>query len=658
MSARALVAERLRAVTARLRSAAVLRGAADLLAAAVIFLAACYLMDRFLDFRRPTRLFLSAAFVAGTVWLLVRRVLHPLLMEMEVRRIARLVENLEPAFDGALVTVVEVAEPAGVVELLGREVHERLSVLPAGMLVDGRKVLRSVVSALIAVALAAAFVLTSPGQARAFLARFTGSDVPYPVKPAIGLDIPSHLRVAEGSDVYVKARALNGYSFRRLVLEVKDGAERTLLMKPAGDGVFEAVLKDVHGVLEVAARAGGKSSAVHVIEAVPRPELRSLVLEVTPPAYTGREPYRLMEGQGNASVLAGSGISFVLEATKPLTAAFLAFPDGSKKGMTVDGTRAVTEIEVKRDVDCTFELLDEEGFSSRSLPSCHITAVPDKPPLITVESPKANRRITPNGAFRLRCRLRDDFGVVSAALLLACPEDGRKKRIPLDFRRGADVEIEEIVSIADLKLDPGRTVQVRIEAADASPAGVKTLSEAVTLRVSRPYEILDELQSFLVAAKQRLKAFIAEEDAVMSSLGGGSKRRLLARQSRVVRDVAAMAPDFAAAADDFRLNRLGEEEAQLLESVARALDEGCAGLGRRSVSALSVLASAPDAGEAERKAAASAVARFRRLLARHLERLKKFENYSELTRQIKEMMDKEREIRDMLKRLLERSLGR
>ncbi len=644
-----------------LRAAILVNNSAGIILLAIAYLAGVYAFDRLFEFQSLTRIALGSAFVAGVLGMLVMRIVSPILRAYHVTDLALIAERTYPQFNGSLITSVEITEHDDFAAPLGELAATRLKAIPNFVLINTAKCLRIGLYMLVALAVSVTIAVSFKAESRAFFARLTGANVPYPEIPAFSLSIPENIRIAEGSSLTIGVDVINGYSFSSVLLEIADGSVSSQLMKPVEENSFELTLENITRPISVRARANGKISKKHHIEVVSRPAMRSLEIEVEPPSYSGGRRAPLMAGQGNIRVLAGSRVFVSLISTKELQVAAILFADGNKSLMTIDRALARAEFSALTDTTYTFELRDKEGFDSANLPIYRISILPDKPPIVNLDSPKANRKVAPDGAFRLKARIRDDFGITSAKLYMRLEADStREVVIELPIRNGVkDIELNQVIELAPLSLQAGESFTMFIEVRDNRPDPNIVATSAVTLRAVRPYELLEDLQLFLAAAKERIGAGIELENALINALRSrGDLRTSLVSHRLLLRDLQSLAPDFEQAADDFRLNRLGDEEANLLQSVASALVAAVTGHGNSLATTLTLIASSAQQNAQDYDTALKSASRFRDALALQLSRLARFENFAEVLRELKRLIGKQEELRDRIRDIIEKRFGR
>ena len=255
-----------------------------------------------------------------------------------------------------------------------------------------------------------------------------------------------------------------------------------------------------------------RSASVRV-DVVPLPQLKGSSFAVTPPAYTGLKAYEQPGAPETLEAPAGSMVKARVELSPDSPR--VVWREGAQ-GDTGSGTTAKeTEMtpakggwEVAGVVieSGTYEVLasipGEEGHASASttgdgaaagarvLAQGQITAVPDRPPEVDFVTQDRNRAVNPGGTLAVTIRATDDYGVASIALQLAAGDDPATARVLKTWSYlGPPGEKDPAPETYTVALDPavfvpGSTFLLTAQAADFSPAGQRTTSRPIVVRVA------------------------------------------------------------------------------------------------------------------------------------------------------------------------------
>jgi hypothetical protein len=246
-----------------------------------------------------------------------------------------------------------------------------------------------------------------------------------------------------------------------------------------------------------------RSSSVRV-EVSPLPRMKGSEFQVSPPAYTGLKPYLQPGPPATLEVPAGSMVKAALELSpESPQVLWREAGDGAK---APDRTEAMTETkgkweiarlvnesgayEVLVDLSGTDHALTSAATGARVLGQGEITAVPDHPPEVDFVTQDRNRAVNPGGSLSVTLKATDDYGVASIALQLASGDDAATARVIKTWTYlGPPGEKEPVPETFSISLDPdvfipGATFLLTAQAADFSPAGHKTTSRPIVVRVA------------------------------------------------------------------------------------------------------------------------------------------------------------------------------
>jgi hypothetical protein len=163
-----------------------------------------------------------------------------------------------------------------------------------------------------------------------------------------------------------------------------------------------------------------------------RPAIQTISCEITPPPYTGLEPYRIENG--SAQVPVGSQIkivavpnkklqTFTVRSRKPApfapsgneTAAAEGAganpaPDEFKPQLTANGAWEFSFV-AERSLNYTFVLTDEFGLTAKDAPLYIINATPDRAPNVRVQQPIGAAELASRSRIPFIFEVRDDYQV-------------------------------------------------------------------------------------------------------------------------------------------------------------------------------------------------------------------------------------------------------
>ncbi len=200
------------------------------------------------------------------------------------------------------------------------------------------------------------------------------------------------------------------------------------LTPPQAGGKVSYVYRGITAPFTYWARAGDVTSEKYKVSVKELPTVKFLSLRVQPPAYTGLEEQVLEENVGDVAAVVGTKVKLQLAATKSLKTARIEFtkpedenpkaetppsPPAKAEGslqLTVEGSRAIGEFEVKESGYYRIRLVDNEGLENRDPILYRITARKDESPMISIKQPSQDIDIAANVKVAVVTEALDDFG--------------------------------------------------------------------------------------------------------------------------------------------------------------------------------------------------------------------------------------------------------
>lgn len=276
------------------------------------------------------------------------------------------------------------------------------------------------------------------------------------------------------------------------------------------------------------------------VTVVEPPAVQTLIVRLTPPAYTGWLAY---ESTKQIRVLAGTRAEFRVQATKPLAAAALVLD-----GRTIPAQlTAADQFRVPGDADAPLvlrrsgsyglSLTDREGISEGDGERFEIRVVPDGPPSAAIEQPSADLYVTPQALVPMRVTAKDDLAVAAIDLVFQLSESDAENASPAAVYRGpARAPAQPAFSpastlppvdyrwdLAPLRLAPKAILTYHVEARDyAGAVGHSSTRRLAVVTAEELLQRLAERQTLLAAELGRVAAIERESRSQV----GGSEARL------------------------------------------------------------------------------------------------------------------------------------
>jgi len=316
------------------------------------------------------------------------------------------------------------------------------------------------------------------------------------------------------------------------------------------------------------------------IEPMLRPEITSLVAEVTLPAYLGRRgAIRQEVRSGTLAPVEGSEVTLIATADRVLAAATVDGQPVEPAGQTVRTPPRVAAGEST--VEITWQ--DDHGLSGSQPLALAIVPRSDEPPtVVALDLPPTRDILLDTDTLRFRIAVRDDFGIRRAGLewegladWSAATDDpaARPRGERLLKAGGSEVESLEAVATfcpAALGISP-QPIFLRAFAEDYKPGRPRATSTPLLIYVVDKAEHALVLNTRLGQFRQRASEI---RDREMALLAGNKELRELPAEQLAEEDVRARLAGQAAAeeANARRLERLVEEGAKLVREAMKNPD--------------------------------------------------------------------------------------
>src|SRR5688500_11497173 len=558
----------IRRVRRRWRLALVLRGAAICAAAALILLAlSAFGFARFglsSEAILTSRILVTVAALA----VFVAAVLLPMLRRVSDARVALYIEEREPALQAVLISAVELAGDdngamaRALVERAARQCRE----IEFGQRIETQRLQRNglIFGAVAAVVL----IIVAAGppslrtSARTLLLPAARAEAAVAMTIAV---TPGNDTIARGSDFTINAR-LNGFADTEasLMLRTADGEWRRWPMaegqKP---GTFETVLYDVVGATDYYIEAGGVRSAAFRVDVVEAPHVRGITLEYVYPAYTGLASRRIDNG-GDVVTPKGTTVRVIATPSSATDRARLRVEGAAPIAMNAgtDGTLRGA-FRVLRDGLYHVELPDIDGRLTNASAQYAITAIADEPPVVRIEKPGRDVKVTAVDEVFISATAQDDYGISALDLVYSVNGGAEQKAALASPRaRSPDVSGAHTLFLEELSLKPGDIVSYYARATDNNGVdGPRTTTTDIYFVQVRPFS-----RNYRAAEQAGMPGDgQAQEDPGALS---ERQRQIIAATFNVVRDRASYTnTGFAEAITTIELSqrRLREQVATLVQ---------------------------------------------------------------------------------------------
>ena len=600
-----------------------------------------------------TRLVIGLSLLGLAGWMFWRQLIAPLLTPLSATFLASRVEKRFPGLNNRLLSAVEFLEhrldsKLGSTELQKAVVGQALSDLErieTSDVIETKAVRNVTIACALVSGLAALVVLLHPLEAATSVQRlvFPLAKVPWPRNVELKLvqadlspvvqtpDQP--LVIARGDTLELYVENKRGRLPERVWFEYRTGDEgpiaretlrQTTLRDEKGRSREAAVISWVatRGTMQFRA-SGGDDNVMpfYQVEVVPPPNLDSLQVTVTPPAYSQQPVQVLPSGVGHVQGLLGSKVEVIATADKALQSARLRVGEQQAVPLPLldDARQFSSAFEIKEAVNGSywFELTDTQGFTDRDAVRYELRGIADGIPDVVIEAPVSDVLLTADSELPVAILAKDDLGLRQVRIAYQFGDDEKPKTIPLFDRSASDSEqatssqpgsstdskrvgpqrheARFVWQMSDLNLQPGMRIVFRAEATDdydlGQPHVGKSIPRTITIvsrddkqkelamRVGDLLEDLQQATQLQKRARQQTQDLQTQLEKVgdlrSQDLDQLQRTELDQRQaaSRLTNPADSVETQATQLLDEFRANRLSDEATeQRLERLASELN--------------------------------------------------------------------------------------
>jgi hypothetical protein len=427
----------------------------------------------------------------------VRFLVVPLFRRPTDRQLALYIEEREPALRQALVSAVhEIATPeeqrespglsARVVEHALAEIRQ----LESGPGVERPRMQRA--AGLLAGGLAAGALLVLAGPrmvrdaARVLFVPWSEAEA----APVLAIGVtPGNASVPRGGAVQVAA-TLRGFESdgAELVMRADTASEwiRVPMQRDSAAGTFSVRVFDLVRATEYFVESEGVKSLAYKLTVTDLPGVQKLALTLRYPAYTGLAPETQDPG-GDVAALNGTTVTVRSTLTRAAKSAAIRLDDGSVIPMTADSAgRFSGSFRIAKDGFYRVDLVAPDGTPVPGSVQYVIEALEDHRPMVRIEQPGRDTKVTSVEEVTIALAASDDYGVTSLELLYSV-NGGPEQRVKVSDstrRPTPDLRAAHTLFLEELSLKPGDLISYHASAKDG--AGNTGSSDIYFLEV-RPF---------------------------------------------------------------------------------------------------------------------------------------------------------------------------
>jgi hypothetical protein len=533
----------------RIRAYVVADGAAAAILALAVGFWGSLAIDWLFELPRPLRAAMLVAVVFATAYFVYRKLIARLMVRLEDRSMAVLLERHFEQFDDGLLTAVEMAERPEHAAEFNREMLDHTRQAARRQIADVQ--LANVFNTAplarritLAVALAGSlivFAVAAPEAMGVWTRRnLLFSRELWPRKTHLyvdGFGEDGHMKVARGADWTLAVRA-DAAEDREIpeVVEVRyrtdDGVRGRENM--SRDGVvlpgqaefqpYEHKFKSVLTPLELYVAGGDDREGPFYLDVVEAPTISRMTLHCVYPDYMHREP-RDVPVAGLMQLPRGTQITIHAEANKPLLAVEIEDvinEDTSTKGrvdIVAEGGAPNERFQtvlprLDRDKILLFTLFDADGIRSLDAVRLAISAVPDEPPQVNVGLRGIGTAITPSARLPVAGEITDDYGVTKVWFdFHADDADALQRPLAASIDGAEKLEIADALEVSEFELQPKQRFHLAVHAADdcrLDGGPNEGAGQRQVLNVVTPEQLRSMLEARELMLRRRFETIVAE----------------------------------------------------------------------------------------------------------------------------------------------------
>lgn len=418
-----------------LRRRAVVHGFCRTLAILLGFVTVHFGLDRLLLLGVGPRAALVAVVVGIAAYQLWTSILRSMIMPIRATDVAALLERRFPALDDRLVSAVSFltgpalrpeSDSPALVGAVVSEAADQMSTLKSREVLHHARHFRLLAVGLAALSIAFAATLAMPDTVATYLARNFGlQDLPWPSRVVLTVEgfRDGKLRRPMGDNLLLVARAEDEMP-RGLRAEFEVAGTTGPLRDMVQHGENRFVLD--YGPLQQSMRVRfsiwrfgvDEKTPWYDIEAVERPSIKEVHIEIAPPAYTELPRFALATGQTSADILRGARVSLDATVGKPVVKATLRTADRAVTDASIEPEgRLRAEFLPARSGTYYFDLADAEGLNDVNPVTYSFVLQNDPPPKVRFILPGAGDMLTPEAILNLDAECEDNLALREVNLL-------------------------------------------------------------------------------------------------------------------------------------------------------------------------------------------------------------------------------------------------
>ncbi|HUU45332.1 MAG TPA: DUF4175 family protein [Acidobacteriota bacterium] len=354
---------------------------------------------------------------------------------------------------------------------------------------------------------------------------------------------------------------------------------------PRGSRSFKHVFPQVKRDFEYYVVAGELTSPVYAVQAVDRPRVNSLRLEILPPRYTGLEAAVIDANDGAITAPVGSDVRLRIESNRDLQSAAMAFSDGHNLPLEIRGRSASIAFTIDRNTSYHLDLIDQTDRTNPHPIEYAVTAIRDRDPSVEIVWPGHNSDLDERMSVDLKIVARDDYGFSDLTLhtrWISGSRERAKRAFPIadGAEKSERIERAHFWDLSSWGLMPEDVIHYYVEVADNDAVSGPKTARSKTYMVRLPS--LDEM---MAEFEEEWDREIGTLDQIMAG-----EREMARRIEELRRDLAGDKEiDWEQQKDLRELSARASNLEQELDDIAENMEERVADAAQRKMMSVEML---------------------------------------------------------------------
>ncbi len=519
----------------RLRVYVLATGCAAVMSFVAFAVAFQLLVDYTLRLPRDMRAVLLGLIAVAIILFARRRLWLPWQFRYGPLELAKLIEHQHPELKSSLVTSVEfVTTGSGhpgsnspdLVTSVVRDVVGNVHAETFKTVLNHGKARYALVAILVVLGVSVSAFAASPEFMGLWFERnILLRDAQWPRKTILVAELDDGvLTGARGDDLELRAIA-QGVVPREVevIFEFESGKTGRENMVAVGERGFRHTFVRVQEPFRFRLVGGDDETIWYQAQLSERPRIERIDITVTPPGYTGIDPFTLPEGQRSVEALLGSIVK--VDATLNKSADTVALFAGQEQIAECEGVGSSwsTTFSPEQTRTYQFDIADEAGLRNKRPVRFSIRIAKDAAPRARLKVAGASDMITKKARLPLEVSVSDEFGLADVQLIhRIIGPDGTTGSAPLrDFNSGMTrFDVKTIRDVALYSVVPGDQLTLLIRATDHDDVNGPNEGQSteLTFRVVTPEELQAELARREHEYRQEFERAIEQQEDLRNDL--------------------------------------------------------------------------------------------------------------------------------------------